>query len=122
MYIKSMIDTKPSTDWQVHLRLVFVREGFGCYIFPCGSPFFAFSVIFLTAVARRLVRGAKNQQLTVAEWVRQALRKALWEQPIYATRKKIQVVREAVRHTYPIGDIEEMLGEIARGQQNGLDS
>ena len=69
-----------------------------------------------------LRRTARTQQLTVAEWVRQALRKAVREQPIYATGKKIQVVREAVRHTYPIGDIEEMLGEIARGQQNGLDS
>ena len=58
---------------------------------------------------------AQAHHLTVAEWVRQALRQAKQEQPLYAAGTKIQVVREAARHKYPTGDIDDMLGDIARG-------
>lgn len=58
---------------------------------------------------------AKASRLSVAEWVRQSLRQARQEQPLYDNRTKIQVVREAVRHRYPAGEIEDLLGEIARG-------
>ena len=58
---------------------------------------------------------ARAHHLTVAEWVRQALRQAKQEQPLYSAGTKIQVVREAARHKYPTGDIDDMLGEIARG-------
>lgn len=58
---------------------------------------------------------AEACHLSVAEWVRQSLRQARREQPIYDSRTKIEVVREAVRHQYPAGEIGDMLGEIARG-------
>jgi len=68
-----------------------------------------------------LRRLAKARHMTVAEWVRQALRKAKSEQPVYDAAKKIQVVREAVSRTYPTGDIDEVLGDISRGQQDGME-
>lgn len=64
---------------------------------------------------------AEGQQMTVAEWVRQALRKAMREQPVYDVRKKIEVVREAARHNYPAGEMDDMLREIDRGRQDGLE-
>jgi predicted 2-oxoglutarate/Fe(II)-dependent dioxygenase YbiX len=58
---------------------------------------------------------ARSRHLTVAEWVRQTLRQAKQEQPLYDVGTKTQVVREAARHSYPTGDIDEMLSEIGRG-------
>ncbi|OQA25471.1 MAG: hypothetical protein BWY59_01767 [Verrucomicrobia bacterium ADurb.Bin345] len=69
-----------------------------------------------------LRRKARLQHMTVAEWVRQALRRAKHEQPEYEASRKLRVVREAARNQYPSGDINEMLSDIARGQQEGLDS
>ncbi|MBU0677897.1 MAG: antitoxin [Verrucomicrobia bacterium] len=79
-------------------------------------------VILEDAEMARVRRVAKAHRLTVAAWVRQALREALREQPMYDSAKKIQVVREAASNAYPAGDIDQMLGDIARGQQDGLDS
>ena len=47
------------------------------------------------AELREIKRAARRNRMTVAEWVRQALR--------------------AARHDYPTGDIEGMLGDIERG-------
>ena len=65
---------------------------------------------------------ARARHSTVAEWVRQALRAARREQPIYDVATKIQVVREAARHNHPTGDVDEILGDIARGSTDGLES
>ena len=78
-------------------------------------------VILEDAEMEGVRRVAGSQHMTVAEWVRQALRRAMKEQPLYDATKKIQVVREAARHSYPAGEIDDMLGEIARGQQVGLE-
>ena len=61
---------------------------------------------------------ARSRHLTVAEWVRQTLRQAKQEQPTYDVGTKIQIVRDAAKHTYPTGDIDTMLGEIAQGSQD----
>lgn len=47
--------------------------------------------------------------MTVAEWVRQALRKAREDEPALEPRRKLAVVREAARHGYPTGDTGERL-------------
>ena len=57
--------------------------------------------------------------MTVAEWVRQALRAARKREPLADSRKKLDVVRLAVRHTYPAGDLDQMLAEIERGYGDG---
>jgi len=69
------------------------------------------------ALVRRV---ARLRRVTVAEWVREALRRALREEPSGDPGRKLEVVREAIRHEYPVGGIDELLGEIERGQQDGL--
>jgi hypothetical protein len=58
---------------------------------------------------------ARLQKLTVAEWVRQALRAAAKGVPRSDARRKLAVVRSAARHAFPTADIDRMLGEIERG-------
>lgn len=61
-------------------------------------------------------RIAKRHRLTVAEWVRQALRLARADEPYAAPTRKLAVVREATQGGYPTADIDQMLSEIERGQ------
>jgi hypothetical protein len=64
---------------------------------------------------REIRRVAKRNGMTVAEWVRQALRVAQQKEPAVDTMKKLETVRAAVRHEFPTGDIATMLAEIERG-------
>ncbi len=59
---------------------------------------------------------ARRQRMTVAEWVRQALRQARTDHPGTA-EAKLRAIAAASLHTFPTADIETMLGEIAAGQQ-----
>ncbi len=58
---------------------------------------------------------ARRARLTVAEWVRLALRTALRTSPLSDARKKLAVVRRATEHSFPTADIDIMLGEIESG-------
>lgn len=58
---------------------------------------------------------SQAQHMTVAEWVRQALRKERREQPVTSAESKLQCVREAANHAYPTADIDQMLREIEKG-------
>jgi len=58
---------------------------------------------------------ARRQQMTTAEWVRQALRAARRAKSGVAPRKKLEVIRAAARRAFPSPDIEQMLTEIERG-------
>ena len=60
-------------------------------------------------------RVARRHRMTVAEWVRQALRRARQEEPAGDPRRKLALVREASRHGYPTADLPHMLEEIERG-------
>ena len=64
---------------------------------------------------REIQRLARQERMTVAEWVRQALRSARREAPRSEAGKKLQVIRAAARHSFPTADIDEMLGQIERG-------
>ena len=64
---------------------------------------------------RQIQRIARAKRMTVAEWVRQALRSAGENEPSRDAARKIDALRSAYRHSFPTGDIEEMLGEIERG-------
>lgn len=79
-------------------------------------------VVIDDAELAEIQRVARAQHTTVSEWARQALRAARREQPVYDVSTKIQVVREAARHTYPTGDVDDMLGDIARGSTDGVES
>ena len=52
--------------------------------------------------------------MTVAEWVRQALRVARFDRR-RAAEAKLHAVAEAARHEFPTADIDDMLGEIEEG-------
>ncbi len=64
-------------------------------------------------------RIARRHHMTVAEWVRQALRAARREEPTVEPKRKLAAVREAVRGGYPTADIDLMLTEIERGYLGG---
>ena len=60
-------------------------------------------------------RTAKRHRMTVAEWVREALRAARRDEPATDARKKLLAVREAAQGAYPVSDIQQMLTEIEGG-------
>ena len=59
---------------------------------------------------------ARRQRVTVAEWVRQALRKAREDHP-GTVESKLRAVADASRHEFPTADIDIMLREIEVGQR-----
>jgi hypothetical protein len=63
-------------------------------------------------------RVAKRERMTVAEWVRQALRRARRNQAGGDPRRKLTVVRESARGRYPTADLPRMLEEIERGDRD----
>jgi hypothetical protein len=64
---------------------------------------------------REIRRSARRQRMTVAEWVRQALRLARRNEPRSDAGKKLQVVRAAAEHSFPTADIGKMLDQIEQG-------
>ena len=56
--------------------------------------------------------------MTVAEWVRQALRSARADRRRTADAK-LRAVAEAARHEFPTADIDDMLREIEAGYRVG---
>ena len=64
------------------------------------------------AEIRRL---ARRRNLTVAEWVREALRAARRQRPAKDPARKLEAIREAAKLAFPTSDIRTMLAEIERG-------
>lgn len=62
-------------------------------------------------------RLAKRENLTVGEWVRRALREARIRRPVSEPEKKLKAIRHAVTHSFPTGDIGQMLNEIGKGYE-----
>jgi hypothetical protein len=71
---------------------------------------------------REVQRMARARHLSIAEWVRQALALARRREPIGNTGKKLDVIRAAAQHDFPVSDIEGMLAEIEKGYGMGLRS
>lgn len=69
---------------------------------------------------REIQRVAKQQQLTVAEWVRQVLRSARQKIPTGDHRKKLAILRAATHHSFPTADIDHILQEIEQGYSSNL--
>jgi hypothetical protein len=72
-------------------------------------------VVFDDAEYRELQKLARKRGMTVSDWVRRALARAREQEPVRDAGRKIMAVREAARHAYPAGDIDQMLAEIERG-------
>jgi hypothetical protein len=67
---------------------------------------------------RDIQRMARARHMSIAEWVRQALAVARRREPLGDTGKKLDVIRDAARHDFPTGDIDEMLAQIERGYRD----
>ena len=72
-------------------------------------------VLFADDEYQEIQAAAQRQRMTVAEWVRQALRKARRDQA-RDVDLKLRAIAEAVRHEYPTADIDVMLEEIDAGR------
>jgi hypothetical protein len=68
---------------------------------------------------REIQRVARSRHMSIAEWVRQALRLARRQEPLTDVDKKLAVIRAAVQFNGPTADIEQMLEEIERGYLSG---
>lgn len=64
---------------------------------------------------REIRQAARSRNLSVAEWVRQALNLVRRSEPSGSASKKIEAIRAAARFEYPTTDIDRMLAEIERG-------
>ena len=62
---------------------------------------------------------ARARHLSIAEWVRQALELARRREPVGNAGKKLEVIRAAAQHDYPVSDIDAMLAEIEKGYGMG---
>jgi len=62
-----------------------------------------------------LKREARRQRMSVADYVRRALRRARARDSDADTGRKLAVIRRAAGHSFPTADIEQMLAEIERG-------
>ena len=76
-------------------------------------------ILIEEAELRELRRVARRSNVTVAEWVRRALRAARRSEPTRDAARKLAVLRAAVRKDFPAGDIGQMLSDIERGYSNG---
>jgi hypothetical protein len=62
---------------------------------------------------------ARNQRLSVSEWVRQTLRQARRRLPEGERGRKLDALRAATSHAFPTGRMERMLAEIESGYLGG---
>ncbi len=58
---------------------------------------------------------ARRKRISVAGWVREALRTARAGESTRDPREKLAALNSALRHSFPTADIDEMLAEIERG-------
>jgi hypothetical protein len=72
-------------------------------------------VLFDEPEWKEIQRTARAQRMTIAEWVRQALRVARQQRSSKDPHAKIAAIRSAARHAHPTADIEQMNEEIERG-------
>ena len=64
---------------------------------------------------REVKRAARSRQMSISEWVRQALEQAHRREPVGSAGKKLEAIRAAARGNYPTADIDRMLAEIEVG-------
>ncbi len=76
-------------------------------------------VILRDAEYREIKRAARSRQMSIAEWVRQALAHARRHEPLVDIEKKLAAIRAAAQHESPTADIDTMLAEIEQGYLSG---
>ncbi len=60
-------------------------------------------------------RIARRHRMSVAEWVRKALRAVRSEETAAEPGRKLLTVREAAANSFPTADLDQMLAETQRG-------
>jgi hypothetical protein len=68
---------------------------------------------------REVQRSARSREMSIAEWVREALVQARRRQPIGDVERKLEAIRTAAKYESPTSDIDTMLAEIASGYLSG---
>ena len=58
---------------------------------------------------------AAAKKISVAEWVRQALRTAKSTQSGSNSKRKLEAIRISATYEFPTADIDQMIGEIESG-------
>lgn len=64
---------------------------------------------------REIREAARARHMTVAQWVRNAMREGRQREPGVPAGQKLATIRAAAKHSFPTGDIDQMLAEIERG-------
>lgn len=72
-------------------------------------------VLLADAELKDIQRTARAKDMTTAEWVRQSLRAARVTDAATDPRTKLASVAAAVAHSFPTGDIDELLRDIEGG-------
>ena len=72
-------------------------------------------VLLDDAEYQQLEEFARQDRMTVSEWVRRALRQAGEREPSVEAGRKLEAVRAAVQYEYPTADIGQMIREIEQG-------
>ena len=65
---------------------------------------------------RALKRRASAEGLTLSEWIRRVLRRAVAEGGAPSSAARLRAIDRALRCGHPTGDIDEMLAEIEHGR------
>lgn len=68
----------------------------------------------------RLQSLARQNQLSLGEWVRRTLREAADEASVKPIDDKLEALRRATEYSFPTGDVEKMNQEIEMGYRAGL--
>ena len=64
----------------------------------------------------KIQRIARRQRVTMTEWAREALRKAVTEHR-KTVAAKLRAIDDASQHRFPTADIDVMLAEVHHGQR-----
>ena len=64
---------------------------------------------------RQIQRMARSRRMSIAEWVRQALEPVVRRESLGDVDKKLEAIRAAAQHNFPVADIDQMLAEIGKG-------
>jgi hypothetical protein len=72
-------------------------------------------VVLDDAELAEIRRSADAEGVTVSEWVRQVLRRARRDTPRQDAQRRLAAVESAMSHSFPTGDVDQMLREIEQG-------
>jgi hypothetical protein len=118
--------SRPQADLACGLWLSDIRHSdidvrllicYSCYTHPMSKRL---QVLLSDQEMSRLKEAAQKAQLSVGEWVRQAIRKNADGPSPRPADEKLKAVRRALSHSFPTANIDEMNREIEQGYTHGL--